>query len=160
MTPAVDAERPLLPHLPDRRPQPRRLVRTRRARQDLVEIWQYIAADNPTAADALLDRIDESCRRLAEHPQLGPCRHDIRPISGISASVGTSIESLMTASRSSASSMAGVTCSAVLTSRAQIAPLPRREMAASAREPGEGLYEMGGGNARVGVPCDGGDGDP
>lgn len=57
----------------------RRFVRTRRARQDLIEVWKYIAADNSTAADALLDRIDESCRTLAEHPQLGPSRHDIRP---------------------------------------------------------------------------------
>lgn len=56
-----------------------RVVRTRRARQDLIEIWKYIAADNPTAADALPDRIDESWRMLAAHPQLGPSRDDIRP---------------------------------------------------------------------------------
>ena len=30
------------------------------------------------AADAMLARIDESCRTLAEHRQLGASRHDIR----------------------------------------------------------------------------------
>ena len=91
----------------------RRFVRTRRARQDLIEIWKYIAADNPTAADALLDRIDESCRRLAEHPQLKPSRHDIRP--GLRYLIVGEYVILyrisMTASRSSASSTAGATCS-------------------------------------------------
>lgn len=31
---------------------------TRRAREDLLDIWAYIAADNPTAADRVYDRID------------------------------------------------------------------------------------------------------
>ena len=57
----------------------RRLFRTRRARQDLIEIRDHVAADNPAAADALLDRIDDACSRLNEHPRLGPARDDIRP---------------------------------------------------------------------------------
>ena len=57
----------------------RRLFRSRRARQDLIDIWDHIAADNPDAADVLLDRIDEGCLGLAEHPRLGPARDDIRP---------------------------------------------------------------------------------
>ncbi len=57
----------------------RRLFRTRRARQDLIEIWEHIAADNPSAADALLDRIDDACSRLIDHPRIGPARDDIRP---------------------------------------------------------------------------------
>jgi toxin ParE1/3/4 len=57
----------------------RRLFRTRRARQDLIEIWEHVAADNPAAADALLDRIDDACSRLIDHPRLGPARDDIRP---------------------------------------------------------------------------------
>lgn len=56
-----------------------RCIRTRRARQDLVGIWRHIAADNPAAADGLLDRIDERCARLVESPRLGPPRDDIRP---------------------------------------------------------------------------------
>jgi toxin ParE1/3/4 len=57
----------------------RRLFRTRRARQDLIDIWDHIAADNAKAADAVLDRIDKSCLGLLDHPHLGPARDDIRP---------------------------------------------------------------------------------
>ena len=57
----------------------RRLFRTRQARRDLIGIWDHIAADNPAAADDLLDRIDEGCVGLLEHPRLGPARDDIRP---------------------------------------------------------------------------------
>jgi toxin ParE1/3/4 len=53
------------------------LRRTRRAEQDLIDIWLWIAADSPSAADRLLARIDSTCRRLAEHPRLGPARPDI-----------------------------------------------------------------------------------
>ncbi len=56
-----------------------RVRRTRRARQDLIEIWQTIASDDTAAADRLLDRIDETCRRLVKHPELGAAREDIRP---------------------------------------------------------------------------------
>jgi toxin ParE1/3/4 len=56
-----------------------RLFRTRRARQDLIEIWQYVAKDDRAAADNVLDRIDDVCRLLTENPRLGPERNDIRP---------------------------------------------------------------------------------
>jgi plasmid stabilization system protein ParE len=42
-----------------------RVTRTARAEQDLIEIWTYIAADNPRAADRLLDRIDEARKVLS-----------------------------------------------------------------------------------------------
>jgi hypothetical protein len=35
-----------------------RVLRTRRARQDLIDIWRHIGGDDPAAADRLLDRID------------------------------------------------------------------------------------------------------
>jgi toxin ParE1/3/4 len=54
-------------------------VRTARAEDDLVEIWLYIAADSPRAADTLLDRIDAACGRLAENPAMGPTRADLAP---------------------------------------------------------------------------------
>lgn len=57
----------------------RRLFRTRRARQDLIEIWEHVAADHPAAADALLDHIENACSQLTNHPRLGPARDDIRP---------------------------------------------------------------------------------
>jgi plasmid stabilization system protein ParE len=48
---------------------------TRRAREDLLDIWLYIAARNSEAlADAIYDRIEESCAHLARHPQIGQAR--------------------------------------------------------------------------------------
>jgi toxin ParE1/3/4 len=55
-----------------------RVTRSARAAEDLIEIWSYIAEDNPTAADQLLDKIDETCARLAEFPNLGQARPDLR----------------------------------------------------------------------------------
>jgi plasmid stabilization system protein ParE len=56
----------------------RRLFRTRRARQDLLDIWDRVAADNAAAADVLLVRIHDACFGLIGHPHLGPVRDDIR----------------------------------------------------------------------------------
>lgn len=56
-----------------------RVIHTRQAREDLLSIWSYIAADNPTAADRVLDAIDRRCARLSENPKLGPARPDIAP---------------------------------------------------------------------------------
>jgi toxin ParE1/3/4 len=51
---------------------------TRRARQDLLDIWTYMAPRNSeAAADAIYDRIEEACGRLRDYPQLGPARPDI-----------------------------------------------------------------------------------
>ena len=57
----------------------RRLLRTERARQDLIDIWLYVADNDPTAADGVLDRIDNACRLLTASPEMGPARNDIRP---------------------------------------------------------------------------------
>jgi toxin ParE1/3/4 len=54
-----------------------RVTRRARAEADLIEIWSYIAEDNPQAADQLLDKIDEACARLAEYPYLGRTRPDL-----------------------------------------------------------------------------------
>ena len=51
--------------------------RTAQAEEDLIELWLYIAQDNPRAADRLLNAIEEKCALLADHPQLGPARPDI-----------------------------------------------------------------------------------
>jgi toxin ParE1/3/4 len=56
-----------------------KLIRTRIAEEDLIEIWIYIATENPEAADNLLDRIDAKCQMLAENPKLGQARPDISP---------------------------------------------------------------------------------
>lgn len=48
-----------------------RLIRSRQAITDLVEITAVIAEDNFSAAEQLVDRFNDVFRRLANHPQLG-----------------------------------------------------------------------------------------
>ncbi|HWF94738.1 MAG TPA: type II toxin-antitoxin system RelE/ParE family toxin [Xanthobacteraceae bacterium] len=43
----------------------------------MIDIWTYIARDNPPAADRLLDTLDEKCQALAHNPQIGMARNDI-----------------------------------------------------------------------------------
>lgn len=51
---------------------------TRRAREDLLDIWLYIAPrDSEAVADRVFDRIEQSCQLLKDHPQLGPARPEI-----------------------------------------------------------------------------------
>jgi len=49
---------------------------------DPTEIWEYIAADNPSAADRVLAEIQEAIRALVPFPQLGHVRPDLtsRPL--------------------------------------------------------------------------------
>jgi toxin ParE1/3/4 len=51
---------------------------SRRAEADLREIWRYIAAENPAAADRVLLRIDERIQLLQRFPEIGVLRSDIR----------------------------------------------------------------------------------
>ena len=51
--------------------------RMAQAEEDLIDIWLYIAQDNPGAANRLLDEIEDKCSLLAANPQLGPARPDI-----------------------------------------------------------------------------------
>nr|WP_093187794.1 type II toxin-antitoxin system RelE/ParE family toxin [Thiocapsa sp. KS1] len=53
--------------------------RTAGAEEDLADIWLYIAADNPHAADLLLEKIDRKCMLLAGNPLLGGARPEIAP---------------------------------------------------------------------------------
>lgn len=53
------------------------VVYTRRARKDLVEIGEYIAADSPRAADRLIDGLMDRATLLSENPQIGSFRGDI-----------------------------------------------------------------------------------
>jgi toxin ParE1/3/4 len=45
--------------------------------RDLVEIWYFIAQDDPLAADRLIDMLDEKYKLLADNPHMGPARPDI-----------------------------------------------------------------------------------
>ena len=48
-----------------------------RAVADADAIWDFIAADNPRAADALLDRLDRALSMLAENPLAGRERAEL-----------------------------------------------------------------------------------
>lgn len=56
-----------------------RVVFTRAARDDLIDIWTHVAADDPAAADRVLDRLDEAASYLIQNPEMGSARDDIRP---------------------------------------------------------------------------------
>jgi toxin ParE1/3/4 len=44
------------------------------ARSDLTEIWDYIADDNETRADAFIDNINQKFQTLASYPNMGRSR--------------------------------------------------------------------------------------
>ncbi len=52
---------------------------SRRAEEELREIWRYIAAENSAAADRLLLRIGDKLQILRDFPGVGTLRDDIRP---------------------------------------------------------------------------------
>lgn len=52
---------------------------SRKALQDLIDIWKNVAAESPPIADQCLDRIEARCKQLAAFPELGPERSDIAP---------------------------------------------------------------------------------
>lgn len=52
-------------------------LKTARAEEDLIDIWLYIAQDNPAAADHMLDTFEKKGVLLAENPELGQARPDI-----------------------------------------------------------------------------------
>jgi len=47
------------------------------AEEDLLAAWNYISHDDMDAADALLDRVAEVCRKLSEWPDLGRERPEL-----------------------------------------------------------------------------------
>jgi len=51
---------------------------TLRAEADLREIWRYVAADDPAAADRVVLRIDERMQILRQFPRIGALRNDVR----------------------------------------------------------------------------------
>ena len=55
----------------------KRFVLTLLARQDLEDIWNYIAHDNINAATRVLDRVEASIRALAKNPGVGHLREDL-----------------------------------------------------------------------------------
>ena len=49
------------------------------AETDILEIWDYIADDNPAAADRWVDRLDAQFRTLATQPMMGRTRNELAP---------------------------------------------------------------------------------
>ena len=43
----------------------------------MLDIWVWIARDNPGAADRVTDRLEQRAAMLAEHPQMGVARPEI-----------------------------------------------------------------------------------
>jgi toxin ParE1/3/4 len=54
------------------------VIKTPPARQDLIELWKYIAEDSPSNADRVLDRIEHGLERLADNPEMGRRRPGLR----------------------------------------------------------------------------------
>ena len=50
------------------------IIKSPRAKSDLVEIWDYIAEDSEARADAFIDRIDKKFRTLSQRPGIGRLR--------------------------------------------------------------------------------------
>lgn len=50
---------------------------SKKAEEDLIDIWSYIAEDNPAAATRVLQSLNQRCELLADNPKLGPARPDI-----------------------------------------------------------------------------------
>ena len=49
------------------------------AAADLIDIYDFIAADNRSAAGALIDRFERQAAMLAAQPGLGRARPELRP---------------------------------------------------------------------------------
>jgi toxin ParE1/3/4 len=49
------------------------------ARNDLIAIWAYIAQNNQSAADKLIEEIDRNLARLLKFPLLGEAVDHLRP---------------------------------------------------------------------------------
>jgi toxin ParE1/3/4 len=56
-----------------------RIIRAPAAESDALEIWSYIAEDNPEAADRLIDRFDEIIRTISKQPELGRSVEELAP---------------------------------------------------------------------------------
>ena len=53
--------------------------RTPTSRKDYRAVWDYIAQDDPDAADRVLRSFDEAVQMLCDHPHGGPSRPELRP---------------------------------------------------------------------------------
>ncbi|WP_181389816.1 type II toxin-antitoxin system RelE/ParE family toxin [Leucothrix pacifica] len=50
------------------------LIKAPQAEADLIDIWLYVAEDQPVNADRLLDQLHEAAHLIAETPKMGVIR--------------------------------------------------------------------------------------
>jgi len=55
------------------------ILKRPRAADDLIDIWDFIADDSITRADAFIDDVDAKFQLLAEQPRLGRSREELAP---------------------------------------------------------------------------------
>ncbi len=55
----------------------KRFILTSRARQDVNEIWDYIANENIEAADRVLEALEHAMTKLAKNPGIGHWREEL-----------------------------------------------------------------------------------
>jgi toxin ParE1/3/4 len=48
-----------------------------RAEEDMLDIWSFIAMDDPIAADKFTAHIQQKCQMLAENPRVGRLRQEL-----------------------------------------------------------------------------------
>lgn len=53
------------------------LIIAPKAEADLIDIWLYVAKDQPVNADRLLDRFNQAALLLTETPEIGIKRKDL-----------------------------------------------------------------------------------
>ena len=56
-----------------------RLIIADQAREDLIEIWLYIASDSIRNADKFIDFLHEKCTNLCTTPEIGRKRDELLP---------------------------------------------------------------------------------
>ena len=57
----------------------RRLIVAREARQDMLEIWEFIASNSIRAADSVGELFQQEFLAIQQHPGLGPRREELQP---------------------------------------------------------------------------------
>jgi toxin ParE1/3/4 len=55
------------------------LIIADQAREDLIEIWLYIASDSIMGADKFIDFLYEKCTSLCSTPEIGRKREELLP---------------------------------------------------------------------------------
>ena len=53
------------------------LIKSPTSEEDLIDIWLYIAEDQPVNTDRLLDRLNEAMIKLTEMPKMGVERSEL-----------------------------------------------------------------------------------